>query len=432
MKKRIFAILTLAAMFLLFAVPALAQADIAEAPAEDILLIAPAPAASGSDVSASDIEPSTIVEKQYVVGFAGNLDDVSINQLNRHAQNIHVCYGIEPYVLFTEEVEDLAKEAAAFQALNAVGADAMTLAISADAWYIHTSGRAAEMFAAEELEALWSEYYSEYYAAASITSYYDAIINTLRAKGITPVLPERSLPRLVDEADLLFDWEEEELLAKLNEISKHQQVDVAVVTVNTLMGKNPQDYADDYYDYNGFGFGENNDGVLLLVNMGERDWHMTTTGYGIHAITDAGVEYISEKFLPDLSDGYYTDAFDTFATLCDEFITQAKTGEPYDYGNMPKGKVNPLWIPGSAAGGALAGQIPISSMKKKLKSVGKQKSAARYFNKDSFALRASNDNFLYSNVKRVYVEPSESRSGGGSSTHFGSSGSSHGGGGGKF
>lgn len=429
MKKRIFAVLTLAAMFLLFAVPVMAQADAAEAPAEDILLIAPAPT---GDVSASDAEPSTIVEKQYVVGLAENFDEISLNQLNRHAQNIHVCYGFEPYVFFAGEVENLAKEAANFHAANAVGPDGLTLAISNEAWYIHTAGRAAELFAAEDLEALWSAFYSGYTDAECITSYYDAIIGALRTKGETPVLPERSLPRLVDEADLLFDWQEEELLAKLNEISERQQLDVAIVTVSTIMGKNPQDYADDYYDYNGFGFGENRDGVLLLVNMGERDWHMTTTGYGIHAITDAGVEYISEKFLPDLSDGYYADSFDTFATLCDEFVTQAKTGEPYDYGNMPKGKVSPLWIPGSAAGGALAGQIPISSMKRKLKSVGKQKSAARYFNKDSLNFAARNDNFLYSNVKRVYIQPSESRSGGGSSTHFGSSGSSHGGGGGKF
>lgn len=428
MKKRIFAVLTLAAMFLLFAVPAFAQADAAE----DILLIAPSPE---SNVSASDAEPSTIVEKQYVCGNVGGIDDISLNQLNRHAQNIHVCYGIEPYVYFAEEVADLAKEAAAFQAANAVGADAMTLAISTDAWYIYTSGRASELFAAEDTEALWNEYYSDYYTEASITSYYDAIISILCAKGEVPVFPERSLPRLVDEADLLFDWEEEELLARLNEISKRQQVDVAVVTVNTLMGKSPMEYANDYYDYNGFGFGENRDGVLLLVSMGERDWSFIAKGYGIHAITDAGNEYITDKFRPELTDGYYAEAFNTFATLCDEFVTQAKTDSPYDYGNMPKGKVSPLWIPGAAAGGALAGQLPVSSMKRKLKSVGKQKSATRYFNRDSLNFAASNDNFLYSNVKRVYIQPSESRSGGGgggSTTYTGSSGSSFSGSSGKF
>ena len=64
-------------------------------------------------------------------------------------------------------------------------------------------------------------------------------------------------PRVVDEADLLTDTEESELLAQVDEISERQQVDVAVVTVNSLEGKDIQDYTADYYDYNGYGMGEN-------------------------------------------------------------------------------------------------------------------------------------------------------------------------------
>ena len=50
------------------------------------------------------------------------------------------------------------------------------------------------------------------------------------------VIPEtRQLPRLVDRADLLSELEEEELEARLDEISERQQADVVVVTVNSLM-----------------------------------------------------------------------------------------------------------------------------------------------------------------------------------------------------
>ena len=41
-------------------------------------------------------------------------------------------------------------------------------------------------------------------------------------------------------------------------------------------GKTAEAYADDYYDYNGYGYGENDDGLLLLVSMGEREWAITT------------------------------------------------------------------------------------------------------------------------------------------------------------
>ena len=99
--------------------------------------------------------------------------------------------------------------------------------------------------------------------------------------------PERLLPRLVDEADLLTDEEEADILEQLDEISERQECDVAVVTVDGLDGKSAMEYADDFYDYNGYGFGEEKDGILLLVSMEERDWYISTCGFGITALTDA-------------------------------------------------------------------------------------------------------------------------------------------------
>ena len=117
----------------------------------------------------------------------------------------------------------------------------------------------------------------------------------------TIILSERS--RMVDMADLLSDSEEKELQNQLDEISERQKVDVVVVTVDSLGSKSPMKYADDFYDNNGYGFGNKKDGILLLLSMEERDWHITTTGFGITAITDAGLDYISDEFVSYLSDG---------------------------------------------------------------------------------------------------------------------------------
>ena len=116
---------------------------------------------------------------------------------------------------------------------------------------------------------------------------------------------ERLLPRLVDEADVLTVEEEADVLEKLDEISERQQFDVVIACINSLGGESAQDYADDFYDYNGYGFGEEKDGTLLLVSMEEREWYISTCGYGITAITDAGVSYLSDQFLPEMSDGNY-------------------------------------------------------------------------------------------------------------------------------
>ena len=105
------------------------------------------------------------------------------------------------------------------------------------------------------------------------------LIFPVMASDIPEIPTERQKPLLVDEAGLLSEEESSTLINKLEEISQRQENEVAVVTVNSLEGKTAEAYADDYYDYNGYGYGENDDGLLLLVSMGEREWAITTYGY---------------------------------------------------------------------------------------------------------------------------------------------------------
>ena len=84
--------------------------------------------------------------------------------------------------------------------------------------------------------------------------------------------------RLVDDADLLSTTEEEIIAAKLDEVSQKWSMDVVIVTVDSIGDAAPNAYADDYYDYNGYGFGANHDGILLLISMEERDLTISTTG----------------------------------------------------------------------------------------------------------------------------------------------------------
>ncbi|MGN0459689.1 MAG: TPM domain-containing protein [Ruminococcus sp.] len=239
-----------------------------------------------------------------------------------------------------------------------------------------------------------------------------------------------SLIRLVDEADLLTDSQEATLLTQLDKISEKHQMDVMVVTVASLEGYTPQEFADNIFDYCGYGIGDNNDGLLLLVSIEDNDWHISTSGYAITAFTDAGIEYMSEKFVPYLSDGEYDKAFSTYAQLCDEFITQAKTGEPYDSGNLPKEPFNIGFSIIIALGiGLVFALIVVFSMKRKMKSVRFQPAASDYVKSGSMNITESRDLFLYSHLdKRARPKDNDS----GSSTHTSSSGSTHGGGGGKF
>lgn len=231
----------------------------------------------------------------------------------------------------------------------------------------------------------------------------------------TDIPDERLLPRLVDDADLLTDAEEASLIATLDEISERQKFDVAVVTVDSLYGYTPMQFADDYYDYNGFGFGEDRDGAVLVLSMEDRDYYISTCGFGIKAISDSVRENMEEEFVPYLSNSDYYNGFDTFANLCDKYVTDARTF-PF---------LSRILI--ALAIGLIIALIVVKSMKKQLTSVTMQDSATNYTKPGSMNIIESRDMFLYSNISK---NPKVQSSGGG--THSSSSGTSHGGGGGKF
>lgn len=242
-----------------------------------------------------------------------------------------------------------------------------------------------------------------------------------------PVCAADNALRLADNADLLTSGEETELLSLLDEISNRQQVDIAVVTTDTLDGKAIGVYADDYYDANGY----RADGVLLVVDMSDRDWYITTSGFGITAVTDAGREYMSERFVNDLGAGNYAAAFTSYAELCDDFITQAKTGAPYDAGNLPKepfAVLRNLLI--ALAVGFIVALIITGVMKGKLKSVRSQSAAGSYIKNGSMRVTHNSELFLYTRIERREREKKEDAEG--SKTHTSSSGTTHGGGGGSF
>ena len=234
--------------------------------------------------------------------------------------------------------------------------------------------------------------------------------------------------RVQDLADLLSDSEEAALLEKLDELCERQKMEIVVLTTDTLEGLAPRDYADDIYDYCDFGYGEDRDGAL--ISMEDNDWYISTCGYGITVFTDAGIQYIGEQIKEDLSDGDFSEAFDKFVGLCDDFITQARSGDPYDSHNLPKEPLSLIWIPISIAVGVCLSFIIVGNMKSKLKTVRFQAAASNYMKNGSLNITESRDLFLYNTVTRTAKPKNNSSSG--SSTHTSSSGSTHGGGGGKF
>ena len=233
---------------------------------------------------------------------------------------------------------------------------------------------------------------------------------------------------------IMAEGDAEKLNEELDEISHRQNLDVTVVLVETFYGESVQAYADDLYDTCDYGYGDEKDGLLLLVSLKDRDWYISTFGYATTVFTDAGIQYIGEQIAPKLADGAYLEAFETYISQCDRFIAQAKKGKPYDTGAMPRNLLSPIWLPISILVGFGGALLIVGVYKGQLKSVRMQREAENYVREGSFQVTNRGDYFLYRHVSRTPKQQPK-RSGGsgdGSSMHTSSSGRSHGGGGGKF
>ena len=258
---------------------------------------------------------------------------------------------------------------------------------------------------------------------------------------IVPVIPVRAVEevtgemsdrlRFVDLAGLVDGETTSKIEEQLREISVRQKMDIVIVTTNSLDGKTPVDYADDFYDEGGYGYFDSRDGVLFLLSMEDRDWVMSTTGKAIDTFTIEGQAYITDTITPYLSEGNYAKAFDIYADLCDGFIDQAKKGEPYGAGHLPKKYFKIIWIPIGLLVGFGIALIMSLSQKSQMKSIVKQQSASRYTKEDSINMFNSQDRYI-NNIVTTRIIQTNDTSGGGSNTHTSSSGTTHGGSSGKF
>ena len=220
--------------------------------------------------------------------------------------------------------------------------------------------------------------------------------------------------RIVDNVGLLSSSEEAALEEKAAEIVKEYGIDVVIVTVLTTNGVDAQAYADDYFDQNGYGIGENYSGVLLLLVMDTREWVISTCGDAMDYISSSDADTIFENVSSYISAGEYYIGFDLyFSELTDYLLT------PLEHA---VGSILIALLIGLAAGG-----IGLLILRSGMKTAKQQRDAGNYVIPGSYKLLQHHDFYLYSTTTRVRKESNNS-----SGSHRSSSGRSHGGSRGRF
>lgn len=257
------------------------------------------------------------------------------------------------------------------------------------------------------------------------------------------VFPLSAVTVVEDRIGLISESEKEYVKSKLDKASLESGLSLGVLITNGTEGKSDAVFADDYYDL----VINDDDGVLLFLNYGERSVYISTTGYGMYAVDDSGEEVVFDAMMPHLQRGEWAEAFSVFASsvleLSKDYPYSAYENTTYDIntGRFEEGKSKEkrfdwaLVVISFLLPAVPAGFITVSVLKKKLKSEGLVGNAEDYVVPSSFALENSRDIYLYSTLSKV---PRPQNNGGSSSRprssggHVSSSGRVHGGGGRRF
>lgn len=230
---------------------------------------------------------------------------------------------------------------------------------------------------------------------------------------------------VVDRAGYLDKSRFNEITNKLEDVRRKYDFDVAIYTEKTMSGTDAQSTADDLFDYTGYGYGKNADGIMLYIAADEREYYLTTHGTGEKIFNERGLVHLEEMILPSLRENDYYSAMKFYAEGCEELLEMAAQGKPYNKKTLTKGYVCGV-IGGAVLVPLLLAYLMMSMKLKKMKTAVQNNFAANYMKPGSMKLSLSRDIFLYSTVTKTPKPKANSGS------HTSSSRESHGGRGGSF
>ena len=226
-----------------------------------------------------------------------------------------------------------------------------------------------------------------------------------------------SNPSVTDGADLLFEYEYDELSEKLDSLRKKYNMDIAIYTEDEMSYKNAEASADNIFDYNGYG----PDGILLYICMDERTYHITTSGEAVDIFGKSAVKTLKKNVEKHLKEDEWYDAFNAFSDTVSDILGGNTVSSETEEGGSAGVIVTLIILPPVIA------LIAMLIKSRKMKTATAKEYASDYMNNGSFNLTASRDMFLYSTITKTERPRSNS-----SGTHRSSSGRIHGGGGGSF
>lgn len=116
---------------------------------------------------------------------------------------------------------------------------------------------------------------------------------------------DATAPRVVDEADIFTPDEEAQMLERIEQIKNDFSKDVVIYTSDTSYGLGEVTLAQDFYDFNGYGFGDSWEGLCLCVVMDPSNRGVATSATG--EVTEALYTMYNSELIDEALFEYFRD-----------------------------------------------------------------------------------------------------------------------------
>ena len=250
--------------------------------------------------------------------------------------------------------------------------------------------------------------------------------------------------KVYDFAQKLSSQEESIIFQTITDMIARYRLDFAVVITNDNAGLGYADYADDFYDYNGFGYGPNDDGLLFLIDLDDGYLYMSTFAKAHrYYFNDAAIDHLIDEAYYYATDGLYYKSILAFLEAAGTHIewVDANPNKEFtstkDYILIPAGIAGLVYRFNYAhtyyhveifAFTALTSLCIFVVLYTWHKSSLSGSPSASIYAAGNYQVTRAVDRFLHSNTIATSKQSSSSGSGG-TSSRTSSSGRSHGGGG---
>ncbi len=130
-----------------------------------------------------------------------------------------------------------------------------------------------------------------------------------------------------DQADLLTEDEEVELQSYAEVMKDVWEMNFMVVTTDTAEGKSSMEYADDFYDT----YFQDEDGMLYLIDMDNREIYLSTAGLAIRYLTDDRIESVLDEAFEAIANGDYYGTFTAFFDGTEKYLNEGIPEDQHNY-----------------------------------------------------------------------------------------------------